>query len=170
MSRRVKITLPELACDWLAKLADDTGESLAGVTSRLILVQLELSARNQDGCSANIRSPWPSNLGRGRKSRKGVWDSVARLYARYPQALSCLPERWWENESQADTLCALAEWRTAMDVDGCDPGEELAFHTSLHDCGELFAADVKVGSCPPWKPPKESVLPGFRHGSALATT
>jgi hypothetical protein len=162
MSRRLKITLPDSACDMLAKLATDTGESLAGVTARLVLGQIEVTARAQDNIPVSIllSSSRSDSLGRGslRKSRRGVWDSVRRLYARYPQVLSDLPERWWENDFQAETLCALADWRSAMDAEGCDPREELAFHTSLHDCGELFAADVKLGSCRPWRPPRSSDL------------
>ena len=38
---------------------------------------------------------------------------------------------WWTDESQTETLCALAVWRADIDDAGQDPREELAFHHQL---------------------------------------
>lgn len=139
MSRRLKITLPDPACDHLTLIARETGESLAGVTARLVLSKIE------DDGDGRLRRPLsrPTHRGRRLPTQGTTRAAVERLCERYPETLRDLPDGWWENESQLESLRALVAWRSAIDEHGCDPREELDFHSSLSECSQNLGSTVR---------------------------
>jgi hypothetical protein len=62
-----------------------------------------------------------------------MWGQIVALHGRYPRALAPLNDNWWKDDSQTETLCALAVWRAEIDDTGIDPRDELAFQTQLTD-------------------------------------
>ena len=50
-----------------------------------------------------------------------MWGSILALCGRYPDELKGLKQGWWTDESQVETLCALAHWRQMLDDGGRDP-------------------------------------------------
>jgi hypothetical protein len=138
MSRRLKITLPDPACQQLTLLARKTGESLAGVTARLVLSKIEDTGDAGRGRPL-VRLP---DRERCLPFDGSARTAIERLRDRYPQALRELPQRWWEDDSQLESLRTLAAWRSAIDEHGGDPREELAFHSSLCKCSQSLSAHV----------------------------
>ena len=122
MSRRLKITLPDPVCQHLTELAQETGESLAGVTVRIVLSKIEDGGAKRRGRSL-VRSAYRERcLHPGHARSDGsTTAAVRRLCERYPETLSNLTEEWRANESQLETLLALAAWRSAIDEQGGDP-------------------------------------------------
>src|ERR1035441_3415792 len=45
---------------------------------------------------------------------------------------------WWKDDSQTETLCALAVWRAELDDAGRDPRDELAFQNQLADYAQVL--------------------------------
>lgn len=154
MSRRLKITLPDPVCQHLTELAQETGESLAGVTVRIVLSKIEDGGAKRRGRSL-VRSAYRERcLHPGHARSDGsTTAAVRRLCERYPETLSNLTEEWRANESQLETLLALAAWRSAIDEQGGDPREELEFHSSLFTCSQSLGGDVHRGVTRPTSAP-----------------
>jgi hypothetical protein len=53
-----------------------------------------------------------------------MWGAVVALHGRYPTQLKALKDKWWKDDSQTETLCALAVWRAELDDAGQDPRDE----------------------------------------------
>jgi hypothetical protein len=77
-------------------------------------------------------------------------DHVA-LHGRYPHHLETLKDKWWTDDSQTETLCALAMWRAEIDDTGQDPREELAFQNQLADYAQVLRQQGG-GVTKAWKP------------------
>jgi hypothetical protein len=67
-----------------------------------------------------------------------MWGAIVALHGRYPLQLQSLQDGWWTDDSQTETLCALAVWRTELDDAGQDPREELAFQNQLADYSQTL--------------------------------
>jgi len=83
--------------------------------------------------------------------RQQMWGQVVALHGRYPLQLQALKDEWWTDESQTETLCALALWRAELDDTGQDPREELAFQNQLVDYTQLLRQQGG-GVTKAWKP------------------
>jgi hypothetical protein len=82
------------------------------------------------------------------------------LHDRYPRQLQDVKNGWWTEDSQTETLCALAVWRAEIDDAGQDPREELAFQAQIaHYAHTLRQQGGSVTKA--WKPgaPPEGWLP-----------
>jgi hypothetical protein len=80
-----------------------------------------------------------------------TWGAIVALHGRYPKALGGLQEEWWTDDSQTETLSALATWRTEIDDTGQDPREELAFQHQLAGFAQLLRQQGG-GVTKAWKP------------------
>ncbi len=80
---------------------------------------------------AGARPRWLEPYGGGPDWRREMWGAVVALNGRYPRQLQDVKTGWWADESQTETLCALAVWRAEIDDAGQDPREELAFQHQL---------------------------------------
>ena len=78
-------------------------------------------------------STWLEPYGGDPTWRQQMWGQIVALHGRYPRALAPLNDNWWKDDSQTETLCALAVWRAEIDDTGIDPRDELAFQTQLTD-------------------------------------
>jgi hypothetical protein len=77
------------------------------------------------------RAPWLAPYGGDHRWSRDMWGAIVALHGRYPGHLEALKDGWWMDEAHAETLCALVLWRAAIDDDGEDPREELAFQAQL---------------------------------------
>jgi hypothetical protein len=75
----------------------------------------------------------------------------SRCTAATPRQLEALKEEWWTDDSQTETLSALAVWRAELDDTGQDPREELAFQNQLADYAQLLRQQGG-GVTKAWKP------------------
>jgi hypothetical protein len=149
MSQRLQIVLPDpvaLQLHELAAGADTPPSTLAG---QLVRDGVALAAK--DGKvrrlrpapvlvdrKGNDRAPWLEPYGGDADWRTEMWGQVVALHGRYPKALEALQENWWTDDSQTETLCALAAWRAEIDDTGQDPREELAFQNQLIDYSNVL--------------------------------
>jgi hypothetical protein len=90
------------------------------------------------GGKGTQRAPWLEPYGGNTDWRQEMWGQVVALHGRYPKALDALQDNWWTDDSQTETLCALAMWRTEIDDTGQDPREELAFQNQLADYAHVL--------------------------------
>lgn len=141
MSRKIQIVLPDPAALQLQLLADGHGEPLATFARHLVCdgialaategrVRAPVAAAGNPG-SRGGRPRWLEPYGGDAAWRQEMWGAVVALHGRYPRHLEHLHTGWWNDESQAETLYALAVWRADIDAAGQDPREELAFHHQL---------------------------------------
>ena len=102
---------------------------------------------SQDG----ERAPWLEPYGGDSEWRQQMWGAVVALHGRYSTQLEALKDKWWTDESQTETLCALAVWRAELDDTGQDLRDELAFQNQLADYAQLLR---QLGGCvtKAWKP------------------
>ena len=143
MSRKIQIVLPEPVALQLQELADGRGEPIATFARQLVRDGIALAAKE-----GRVRAPaasagnpgsrggrprWLEPYGSDAGWRQEMWGAVVALHGRYPRHLEHLHTGWWSDESQTETLCALAVWRAEIDDAGQDPREELAFHHQLAD-------------------------------------
>jgi hypothetical protein len=70
--------------------------------------------------------------------RRQMWGAIVALHGRYPAQFEALKDKWWKDESQTETLFALAVWRAELDDTGQDPREELAFQNQLADYAQIL--------------------------------
>ncbi|MFZ1154083.1 MAG: hypothetical protein WAN93_04180 [Solirubrobacteraceae bacterium] len=90
------------------------------------------------GTKGSDRAPWLQPYGGDPDWSKQMWGAIVALHGRYPTQLEKLKEEWWKDESQTETLCALAVWRAELDDSGQDPREELAFQNQLADYAQVL--------------------------------
>ena len=143
MSSRLQIVLPDAVGAQLQELAAGAGEPLATLARQMVRDGVALAAQ-----SGKVRSPrasptvdgkaagrprWLEPYGGDPAGRTEMWGAVVALHGRYPRQLQDVKTGWWTDDSQTETLCALAVWRADIDETGRDPREELAFHHQLAD-------------------------------------
>ena len=168
MSHRLKITLPDPLMAQLDGLAAASGEAASRVVTHLVREGLSrpqasrparassLSARHgldaaHAGASGSQSTPWLEPYGGDRQWRAWMWGAVVALRGRYPRELESLKDGWWESDAHIEVLAAFAVWRHALDDEGVDPREELAFHLQLSDyAGRLRREGGGVARA--WKP------------------
>lgn len=141
MSRKIQIVLPEPVALQLQELADSRGEPLATFARQLVRDGIADAAKKRrvrapeayasNPSSRGGRPRWLEPYGGDSAWRQEMWGAVVALHGRYPRHLEHLHTGWWSDESQAETLYALAVWRADIDDAGQDPREELAFHHQL---------------------------------------
>jgi hypothetical protein len=161
MSRKIQIVLPEPVVLELQGLADSRGEPLATFARQLVRDGVApaagggrvgaLAASATKPGSRGGRPRWLEPYGGDSAWRQEMWGDVAALHGRYPRHLEHLHTGWCTDESQAETLYALAVWRADIDDAGQDPREELAFHHQL----DAYAQKLRQqggGVERPWQP------------------
>jgi len=148
MSRRLQIVLPDPVAARLRELADDAGEPLATLATQMIrtevaavskhgkVTRVSRGAMSTDG--SDRRARWLEPYGGDRTWREIMWGAIVAMHGRYPRHLQNLKDGWWSDDSQTETLCALAVWRAEIDDNGQDPREELAFQRQLGDYAETL--------------------------------
>jgi hypothetical protein len=143
MSRRLQIVLPDPIAIQLQELAASAGEPTATRAAQILRNGVAFAAKSgkvkADRPAPTVvgeaggRPRWLEPYGGDSNWRREMWGAVVALHGRYPRHLQDVKTGWWEDESQAETLCALAVWRAEIDDAGQDPREELAFHHQLAD-------------------------------------
>jgi hypothetical protein len=168
MSQRRQIVLPDPVDQQLRELAD--GADTPPSTLAAQMVQAGVAQAAKDGKIRPLRStavlvgghdgeraPWLEPYGGDSEWRRQMWGTIVALHGRYPVQLGALKDTWWADESQTETLCALAVWRAELDDTGQDPRDELAFQTQLADYAQVLRQQGG-GVTKAWKPgatPKE---------------
>jgi hypothetical protein len=143
MSRKLQIVLPDPVASELEELASAAGEPLATLAARIVRDGVahagvgrkrQLARPSQPLTGTPAEGPaWLEPYGGEPAWRQEMWGAVVALHGRYPRQLEHLQTGWWTDESQTETLCALATWRAEIDQHGRDPREELAFQRQLAD-------------------------------------
>jgi hypothetical protein len=162
MSQRRQIVLPDpvgLQLRELAASADTPPSTLAAQ-----MVQAGVAQAAKDGKVRPLRSvpvlvggngsgraPWLEPYGGDPEWRQQTWGALLALHGRYPTQLAALKDKWWMDESQTETLCALAVWRAELDDTGQDPRDELAFQNQLADYAQALRQQGG-GVTKAWKP------------------
>jgi hypothetical protein len=160
MSTRLQIVIPDPVAAQLQELASAAGEPLATLASRIVRDgvavagaggkrQLPRESAPTAGETAQ-RPQWLEPYGGDPVWWREMWGSIVALHGRYPRHLEHLQEGWWEDEAQAEILCALVVWRAEIDEHGRDPREELAFHQQLTDVQRTLRQGGGVESA--WAP------------------
>ena len=103
------------------------------------------------GGKGSERAPWLEPYGGDPNWRQEMWGAIVALHGRYPRHLEALKDKWWTDDSQTETLCALAIWRAELDDTGQDPREELAFQNQLADYAQALRQQGG-GVTKAWKP------------------
>ena len=149
MSQRLQIVLPDPLVAQLQQLSAGAGEPPSTVAGQLVRTGIALAA--EDGKvrtpkpapilvdhPGTERAPWLEPYGGDLDWRTQTWGAIVALHGRYPKALGGLQEEWWTDDSQTETLSALATWRAEIDDTGQDPREELAFQNQLADYSQTL--------------------------------
>jgi hypothetical protein len=97
------------------------------------------------------RPPWLEPYGGDPQWRQQMWGAIVALRGRYPEQLQALKDKWWTDESTAETLGALAVWRAELDETRKDPRDELAFQTQINDYAHRLR-QKGGGVTKTWKP------------------
>jgi hypothetical protein len=141
MSRRLQIMFPDPLWAQLQELAAGAGEPLATPARQMVRDGVTLAAQSGkvraprasptvDG-KAGGRPRWLEPYGGDPTWRQEMWGAIVALHGRYPRQLQDVKNGWWTDDSQTETLCALAVWRAEIDEAGQDPREEIAFQHQL---------------------------------------
>jgi hypothetical protein len=141
MSRKLQIVLPDPVATRLDDLAAAAGEPLATIARQIVRDGVAVAAETGN-VKARRRAPrvvgeaggrprWLEPYGGDPAWRQEMWGQVVALHGRYPRQLQDVKDGWWTDDSQAETLYALAVWRAQIDDAGQDPREELAFQHEL---------------------------------------
>ncbi len=162
MSQRLQIVLPDpvaLQLQELAAGADTPPSTLAG---QMVRDGVALAAKDGKvrplrpapvlvGGKGSDRAPWLEPYGGDSDWRQQTWGAIVALHGRYPLQLGPLKDQWWTDDSQTETLSALAVWRAEIDDMGQDPREELAFQNQLADYSNILQRQGG-GVTKAWKP------------------
>jgi hypothetical protein len=162
MSQRLQIVLPDPLVAQLQELARGAGEPPSTVAGQFVRNGIALAAEDGKirtpkpapilvGHPGTERAPWLEPYGGDPDWRTQTWGSIVALHGRYPKALGGLQEEWWTDDSQTETLGALATWRAEIDDTGQDPREELAFQNQLADFAQILRQQGG-GVTKAWKP------------------
>jgi hypothetical protein len=162
MSRKYQITLPVPVADQLEELAaaaDQPPSTLAGQ-----FVRSEAARAATDGkvrrlrqapvtalATRGTRARWLEPYGGDAGWRADMWGQIVALHGRYPKALACLQQGWWNESELTEVLGALAVWRAELDDAGADPQEELAFRLQLSELSHALR-QAGGGVTKAWKP------------------
>lgn len=149
MSQRLQIVLPDPVALQLYELAAGADTPPSTLAGQMVRDGVALAAKDGKvrplrpapvlvGGQGTQRAPWLEPYGGNTDWRQEMWGSIVALHGRYPKALDALQDNWWTNESQTETLCALAMWRAEIDDAGQDPREELAFQNQLADYAHVL--------------------------------
>ncbi len=162
MSQRVQVVLSDPAALQLRELA--TGADTPHSTLAAQFVGNEIARAIKNGHVRPLRSapvltegnsgerpPWLEPYGGDAEWRQQMWGAIVALRGRYPEQLQALNDGWWKDESQTETLCALAVWRAELDDTGQDPRNELAFQNQLADYAHILRKQGG-GVTKAWKP------------------
>jgi hypothetical protein len=162
MSQRRQIVLPDPVDLQLRELA--AGADTPPSTLAAQMVQADVAQAAKDGkvrplrsapvllgANGSERAPWLEPYGGDSEWRRQMWGAIVALHGRYPGQLQALNDGWWKDESQTETLCALAVWRAELDDAGQDPRDELAFQNQLADYSQVLRQQGG-GVTKAWKP------------------
>jgi hypothetical protein len=165
MSRKLQIVLPDPVATQLEELAAAAGEPLATIARQLVRDGVAVAAKSGKLKAhspapivvgdASGRPRWLEPYGGDPTWQQEMWAAVVALHGRYPRHLQDVKTGWWEDESQTETLCALAVWRAEIDNTAQDPREELAFQHQLADYAQALrqqgggVANTWTPSAPP---------------------
>lgn len=149
MSQRLQIVLPDPVALQLHELAAGADTPPSTLAAQMVRNDVALAAKDGKvralrpvpmlvGGKGTQRAPWLEPYGGNTDWRQEMWGQVVALHGRYPKALDALQDNWWTDDSQTETLCALAMWRTEIDDTGQDPREELAFQNQLADYAHVL--------------------------------
>jgi hypothetical protein len=92
------------------------------------------------GSKGSDRAPWLQPYGGDPDWSRQMWGQVVALHGRYPRQLEKLKGEWWKDESQTETLCALAVWRAEIDDSGEDPAKSSPSKTSSATTPNTYAS------------------------------
>jgi hypothetical protein len=162
MSHKLQIVLPDPIHLQLRELAAGADTPPSTLAAQIVRNGVALAAKdgkvrplrpapvlvNRKG---NERALWLEPYGGDPTWRQQMWGQIVALHGRYPRALAPLNDEWWKDDSQTETLCALAVWRAEIDDSGIDPRDELAFQTQLTDFF-LTLRQQGGGVTKAWKP------------------
>jgi hypothetical protein len=162
MSQRLQIVLPDPVALQLRELAAGADTPPSTLAAQIVSGGVALAATDGKvrplrpapmlgGGKGSDRAPWLEPYGGDADWRTEMWGQVVALHGRYPKALEALQDNWWTDDSQAETLSALAIWRTEIDDTGQDPREELAFQNQLADYSTVLRQQGG-GVTKAWKP------------------
>ena len=145
MSYRLQVTITDDIANQLERRAQTAGQPISRVAATLITLALNTDIQHAGRPTmtrqrtAHRRAPqqpsWiePFDPPSRRHWRAQTWAAVLAPHNRYPKDLSRLEASWWRDTARIEQLAALDAWRLAIDHDGTDPREELAFHHHLAD-------------------------------------
>ena len=162
MSQRVQVVLSDPVALQLRELAAGADTPHSTLAAQFVGNEITRAVKNghvrplrsapllADGNSGE-RPPWLEPYGGDAEWRQQMWGAVVALHGRYPTQLEALKDKWWKDDSQTETLCALAVWRAELDDAGQDPRDELAFQNQLADYSQLLSRQGG-GVTKAWKP------------------
>jgi hypothetical protein len=162
MSQRIQIVLPDPVAQQLRELAAGADTPPSTLAAQIVSGGVALAAKDGKvrplrpapalvGGNGSERAPWLEPYGGDADWRQQMWGAVVALHGRYPTQLEALKDKWWKDDSQTETLCALAVWRAELDDAGQDPRDELAFQSQLADYSQLLSRQGG-GVTKAWKP------------------
>src|SRR6202042_3657949 len=104
----------------------NVGEPVARVAARIVVAQItENGSATRSTCAASPyddtetnldrHAPWIEPVMGDPAWRRQMWGSIVALSGRYPHALAHLKDKWWDDASHVETLCALVVWRDWID-------------------------------------------------------
>jgi hypothetical protein len=149
MSHKLQIVLPDPVALQLGELAGGADEPPSRLAAQMVRNGVALAAKDGKvrqlrpapvlvGGKGNERAPWLEPYGGDEVWSQQMWGAIVALHGRYPRQLEALKDKWWTDESQTETLSALAVWRAELDDSGQDPREELAFQNQLADYAQAL--------------------------------
>jgi hypothetical protein len=162
MSHKLQIVLPDPVAIRLGELAAGADEPPSTLAGQMVRNGVALAAKDGKvralraapvlvGGKGSDRAPWLEPYGGDDQWRQQMWGAIVALHGRYPRHLEALRDKWWKDDSQTETLCALAAWRAQLDDTGQDPREELAFQNQLADYAQALRQQGG-GVTKAWKP------------------
>jgi hypothetical protein len=162
MSQRLQIVLPDPVALQLHELAAGADQRPSTLAGQMVRNGVALAAKDGKvrplrpapvlvGGEGSERAPWLEPYGGDPNWRQEMWGAIVALHGRYPRHLEALKDKWWTDDSQTETLCALAIWRAELDDTGQDPREELAFQNQLADYAQALRQQGG-GVTKAWKP------------------
>jgi hypothetical protein len=162
MSQRIQIVLPDPIAQQLRELAAAADTPPSTLAAQIVSGGVALAAKGGKvrplrpapvliDRGGSERAPWLEPYGGDPGWRRQMWGALVALHGRYPTHLETLKDKWWKDDSQTETLCALAVWRAELDDAGQDPRDELAFQNQLADYAQILSRQ-SGGVTKTWKP------------------
>jgi hypothetical protein len=162
MSQRVQIVLADPVALQLRELAAGADTPASTLAAQLVTTEIARAVKSGKvrplrpapvlvAGKGSERAPWLEPYGGDPGWRQQMWGAVVAMHGRYPTQLEALNNKWWTDDSQTETLCALAVWRAEIDDTGQDPRDELAFQNQLADYAHVLRQQGG-GVTKAWKP------------------